>query len=336
MPRTEPDGYPVIGWAHGSSGSYGNCAPSNYRYLLYQFAVPYTLALQGYVVVAPDFLGLGVDKDTAGKTVRHLLLAIPGNANDVFYSVEAAQSAFKVLSKRFVVVGHSEGGGAAWAAAERQALQPVDGYLGSVAGSPLTNFTAIADLVGAPADGFAALIVLGLTSIFPDFKPADILTPAGQNRSALLAQIQGCNAVAPELLAATGLAQPGWSQSFYVKAYQNLIITGGRKIAGPLLVLQGELDPAVPFPITTEAVSETCELHPESQLEYMTFANVTHVPVMYASQRIWLRWIEDRFAGAAAPKGCTRSNFTSARPYQYYQADTNWFVEYATEAYETA
>jgi hypothetical protein len=137
-------------------------------------------------------------------------------------------------------------------------------------------------------------------------------------------------------LRAALLAQPGWSHSFYVNAYQNLVVSGGRKIAGPLLVLQGEAEPSAPFPITTAAVSETCDLFPNSQLEYLTFANVTHVPVTYATQRIWLRWIEDRFAGVAVPKGCQRTNFTSARPYQYYQAETNWFIEYALKGYETA
>jgi pimeloyl-ACP methyl ester carboxylesterase len=336
MPRTMLDGtYPVIGWGHGSASIYANCAPSHYRYLLYQFAVPYTLALQGYVVVAPDFLGLGVGKDANGKPIRHLQLSNPQNANDIFYSVQAAQSAFKMLSKKFVVMGHSEGGGAAWAAAERQAAHPVDGYLGAIAGSPITNFLAIAELVAPAADGSSVLLVPGLTSLFPTFNPSDILTPAGLKISAFMSEIQGCNAVIPYLLLAPGLAYTNWTKNYYVQSYQNLSASGGKNIAGPLLVLQGDADTSAPAPFTTAAVSATCKSYPNSQLEYIIFANVTHVPVMYASQRIWLSWIEDRFAGVAVSKGCAQSNHTSARPYQYYQADTNWYLEYATQLYET-
>jgi hypothetical protein len=103
------------------------------------------------------------------------------------------------------------------------------------------------------------------------------------------------------------------------------------------LILQGELDPAVPIPITTAAVNATCTQYPESQLEYLTFANVTHVPVMYAAQRTWLEWIEDRFEGIDVSDGCKVQNTSSVRPYKYYQSDINWFIEYAAQPrYEIA
>ncbi|KAI9845502.1 MAG: hypothetical protein M1837_004841 [Sclerophora amabilis] len=334
LPRGQPDGFPVVGWAHGTSGVFGNCAPSNVRNLWYQFSAPYTLALQGYVVVAPDYAGLGVNSDATGAPIPHQYLANPAQANDLFYSVQAAQSAFDVLSKQFVLMGHSQGGGAAWAAAQRQAVDPVDGYLGSIAGSPLTSFLEL-EVAGPVFDSLAFLAAPGLSSVFPEFQLADFLLPAGQGRLALASEIQGCQSVT-SVLFGSGLAQPEWSQSVYAKALDKLVLNGGREIGGPMLVIQGEDDPLIPFPVTTSAVDKTCDLYSESQLEYVTFAGVTHVPVMYAAQRTWLRWIEDRFAGCAAPQGCHRSNFTSARPYQHYQADANWFLEFATQAYEIA
>lgn len=46
LPRTQPDGgYPVIGWAHGTSGGFANCAPSHIRNIWYQFTTPYILVL---------------------------------------------------------------------------------------------------------------------------------------------------------------------------------------------------------------------------------------------------------------------------------------------------
>jgi pimeloyl-ACP methyl ester carboxylesterase len=103
------------------------------------------MALQGYAVLGIDYTGLGVSEYANGSLIPNQAEIFPAAANDLFYGVEAAQAAFpQLLSKEFVVVGHSLGGGAAWAAAERQAQKPVNGYLGAVAGSPATNITAIA------------------------------------------------------------------------------------------------------------------------------------------------------------------------------------------------
>ncbi|MCJ1261429.1 hypothetical protein MMC22_001293 [Lobaria immixta] len=343
LPRIQPDGggYPVIAWAHGNSGGFPNCAPSHIRNLWYQFITPYILVLQGYVVVAPDYAGLGVGEGANQRPVRHQWCTSPSHANDLFYSVQAAQSAFKVLSKQFVVVGHSQGGGAAWGAAQSQALVSVDGYLGSVAGSPVTN---VVDTLGTVSVSgmnpyltyVTALLAQSLSSIFPDSDASAILTATGLRRLALLSEIRGCDSAGVILFTGPDLVHPDWSQNSYVQKYQNLVSNGGRPVAGPLLVIHGDGDQTIPIQQTTRAVDRTCELYPQSQLEYVKLAGVSHVPAMYASQRIWLKWIEDRFAGVAVPRECHRSNFSSARPYQYYQKELNWFLSFATAGYQLA
>ena len=334
LPRTQTDGLPVIAWAHGTSGLFANCAPSNYRNLLYQFATIFELALQGYVVVAPDYLGLGVSKDAQGKPLMHPYFGTPSHANDLFYSVQAARAAFPSLSKRFVVMGHSQGGGAAWAAAVRQAQRPVKGYLGAVVGSPVTDFIGLVKTTGSAT--VAAFIARTLTSLYPSVKLSDILTPAGIGRLSLTAEIQGCLSTATELFADQDLAQPDWTNNQYVQSYNNLTNPAGRPIAGPMLVIQGDNDSSVPFPVVTDSVHETCRKFPDSQLHYSIFAGTSHVPAMFASQRLWLDFVEARFAGRAFGKGCRTTNYTSARAYQYYQKEQSWFVEYAVDAYETA
>lgn len=93
------------------------CAPSHIRNLWYQYKATYVFALQGYVVVAPDYAGLGVGAFPAEEEdygdVRHLWLAAYAHANDLLYVVQAAQSAFLSHSSSFVLIGHSQGGGAA-------------------------------------------------------------------------------------------------------------------------------------------------------------------------------------------------------------------------------
>lgn len=335
LPRTQPNGggYPVVAWAHGTTGGFGECAPSHVRDLWSDFVAPFPLVLQGYVVVAPDYAGLGVEKDAKGRPITHQYLANPSAANDLFYSVQAAQSAFKALSKQFVVVGHSQGGGAAWGAAQRQALTPVEGYLGTVAGSPVTNFLDIATPTSFTV-GPAALISRAISSVFPGFDPTRILTPKGINYTNLLTEIQGCNPTVSQLFFDRDFAKPDYGANFYVQSYRNLTSNGGRPIGGPLLIIHGDADNVVSYQPVAAAINQTCEKYPRAQLEFATFAHATHEPVMYASQRIWLKWIEDRFAGISTPQHCVKTNYANPREYKYYQPEGNWYIQKATALYE--
>ncbi|MCJ1424398.1 hypothetical protein MMC29_002286 [Sticta canariensis] len=334
-PRTQPDGYPIVSLAHGTSGLYGNAAPSHMNNLLQHFLAPYALALQGYVVVAPDYAGLGVEKDAAGTTIDHEYLVNPSAANDLFFSVQAAQSAFPELSKKFVVMGHSQGGGAAWAAAQRQATEPVNGYLGAIAISPVTS------VVDLPADNslkplFGAAIVPRISYIFPKFNRLDLLTPIAEKRFALDKEIGGGIYVSTVLMSGIDLFQSDWTQNEYMQAWQNLTVNGGKKIGGPLLVIQGGGDVQISQETTDNAVTRTSERFPEAQLQYATFPGVDHDPILSVSQRQWMTWIDDRFAGVEVEKGCQHSVFKSARLSTSYQKELNWFIQPATQAFQTS
>ena len=63
--------------------------------------------------MASDYVGLGVYKTAGGESIVHQFLANSAHANDVFYSMQAAQIAFSQLSSDFVVMGHSQDGGVA-------------------------------------------------------------------------------------------------------------------------------------------------------------------------------------------------------------------------------
>ena len=97
-------GAPLVAFGHGLSGATEECAPSHVRNLWYQYSAPFTLALQGYTVVAPDYAGLGIDHDAGGNFIPHQYLAAQAKANDLLYSVQAAQRAWPSLSKQFVIV----------------------------------------------------------------------------------------------------------------------------------------------------------------------------------------------------------------------------------------
>ena len=332
-PRRNPDGYQVVAWAHGTSGFTPDCAPSHIRNLWQHFLAPFMLSAQGYVVVGTDYAGLGVPKDAQGKPIVHRFLDSPGAANDVYYAVQAARKSFPFLSKNYVVAGHSQGGGAAWASAQRQAVHPADGYLGAVAISPVTNFL---ELTTAAVQLLGAATAPGIASIFPGFKTTDITTGTGQSILDQLAACGGCSAVADYLVGGITEAplKPNWQQNPYLQQFQKDVVNGGKQIAGPLFVAHGIADPLLNFELTEAAVSQTLKQFPDSQIDFLKLPNVSHVPALQASQPTWMGWIADRFAGV--PAG--RSNVTGsyhARPVAALQPELNWYLGLATDLFET-
>ncbi|KAL8941735.1 MAG: hypothetical protein Q9216_002063 [Gyalolechia sp. 2 TL-2023] len=335
-PRTQPDGsIPVVSWGHGTSGLFGDQGPSHLKGLSYQFGAPFTLALQGYVVVAADYAGLGVKETAKGEPVFHEFLANPAHANDLFYSVQAAQPAFRQLSKEFVIMGHSQGGGAAWAAAQRQAVEPVKGYLGAIAAAPVTNLLHLAP--NGPLFGLlTTFVVYALQSLYPDFNYRDVLTEQAAKRWELYLQLKGGGGVGFALLLGIDLLKPDYAQNPQLQDFIRKTANGGKKIAGPMLVLQGLLDVNLDANAATRAVQESCKAFPQSQVQYQTWEGTTHNPLMFAAQQTWLQWVADRFAGKPVPSGCEYIKQSPLLPQERYQKDADWIVEEATEMYKLA
>ncbi|KAK6086506.1 putative secretory lipase [Seiridium cupressi] len=343
-------GFPVVGWGHGTSGWSGECGPSqlgdwkltcfasSIRNLWYQYSAPFTLALQGYVVVAPDYAGLGLDHDAAGNFIAHQYAANPASGNDLIYSVKAAQVAWPTLSKEFILMGHSQGGGAAWGAAEQLVKEPVAGYLGTIAASPLPSLIKLLQLaIDSPLIWTAAAkVVAGFPSIFSSFQLSDWLSEEGVKLTNILQGLQGCQSVALELLATPNLQREGWNETWYLPAYDNLTSVGGKEFAGPMLVLHGSADMVIPEITAATAVNATCEALPDSRLQYTVLEGVTHVPVLYAGQQIWLNWIANRFNGVPVGSGCVQETLSPGLSEQTYQAEFDYTLQYPLYAYETA
>ena len=324
---------PMIAWAHGTSGQSAECAPSHIRNLWYQYAGLFELAIQGYAVVAPDYAGLGINTDANGNHIYHQYIASPAAANDLAHAVQAAQTAWPELSKEFVVMGHSQGGGSAWGFAQRQAQRPIDGYLGTIASNPTTSTIAEAN-VQLTVQGVIPEIAQGVATIFPDFQLSDWLTPRGEMNINLMQEIEGCNSVSGELFGGFQNFKPEWNETWYAKQWDQLMGNGGRPFAGPLMVLIGTKDTNRPITVTDPAVKRTCEMFPQNSLQYYIFNGSQHVPTLFAGQRIWFDWIADRFSGVQEPPGCQNTTITPPRPVDNYQQNANYFLEYPLYAYE--
>ena len=338
-PRSQPPpdgGYPVVAWAHGTSGFDANAAPSHHKNLWQHFLAPYQIALQGYVVVATDYAGLGVYQYPSGEAIVHEYLAPPAQANDIVQSVTAARAAFPELSMDFVAIGHSQGGGAAWAVAQKAASTSIPGYLGAIAISPYTNMLEMDNEV---TKFLTAAMCPGLASAFPDFNPQDLLTAEGQKCLDTIHRMSmGTNTAFAYLSGSADLLKPGWRDNSHVKRYMTLTSNGGKAIKGPLLITHGKSDPLLTIDAVENAVKKTVELDPSSsstQIEFAVLPDVTHVSALPASQRLWMDWIGDRFAGRAVVGDRLRKyEMVCARPAESRLGNPNWYIEVASKPFQ--
>ena len=330
--REYGDGPPVVVWAHGTSGTNDECAPSNIQNLWHHFQAPYQLALLGYVVVATDYAGLGVGADASGKFIVHEYLNGLAQANDVAYSIPAAQKAFPELSKRFVVIGSSEGGLAAWGFAEKLVSEPMDGHLGTIALSPVTRVLNL-PATEAVIPQLLLMIAPSLIANFPGFKPEQIFTPEGQQSLEAYVALKGCNTVLFNIQS-TNILKDGWQNNTWVQEYQKVAVVGGKRISGAMLVIQGGVDPIVYPQSVTDAVNETLEADPSAKIEYHLLPNVSHAPAMYAGLQIYLDWIAARFSGQPVKPGFSRFDPQPVRPAAAQQLEANWFIQNETEPWQ--
>jgi alpha-beta hydrolase superfamily lysophospholipase len=86
---------------------------SHMRNLGSQWMTTSAASARGFVVIVPDYVGLGLDHDGHGNTIPHQFLANEASGYDLLYATKAAKKAWRQLGSKFVIMGHSQGGGAA-------------------------------------------------------------------------------------------------------------------------------------------------------------------------------------------------------------------------------
>ncbi|MFE1727018.1 alpha/beta hydrolase family protein, partial [Acinetobacter baumannii] len=188
-PNTQPPvgGWPIVVWAHGTTGVADVCAPSKAALADSTKDLISKLLAAGYVVVAPDYEGLG----TPGI---HPFLNVKSEAFSITDAVVATRNYLSqrnlLTSKKWVTVGHSQGGHAALGAAQYASRAQLD-YKGTVAVAPASNLGSIllnGELKAASAsvyekkaiyaqlDAFTALVVAGIRNTHPDFNYLQVFT----------------------------------------------------------------------------------------------------------------------------------------------------------------
>lgn len=309
--------WPIVAWAHGTSGGLSPCAPSNYHNLQYHFQVPFTLALQGYVVVAPDYAGLGVGRLPNGEEIGHPWGAWPAQANDIANAITAARNAlpqYLDANGPFIAMGHSQGAASVWSFAERQVNRPVAGYKGAIALAPPTS--VIEHVRRARSDhaanrtqlwtsaylSFQTPLIKGITAAYPSLNLSG-MTELGRDRWVNVQEaVQGC--LPTKQVASIGaplaeLAHRNWTEQHTVLEFEERTAFGRRPFRGPLLILSGDLDAITDIDSLKEIVAGTCKAiesgDSQETLHFVEYVGLNHFPVIQASQGKWLDWARERF-----------------------------------------
>jgi pimeloyl-ACP methyl ester carboxylesterase len=286
LPKGKPpkDGWPVVSWAHGTSGIADPCAPSRDPKGPYTFyaAEQFSAWLRaGYAIANTDYEGLG----TPGV---HPYLVGRSEGRGVVDIVRASRQLDGRLARRYVIAGHSQGGHAALfaaALAPRRApelrLRGVAAYAPAshldVLSRALPSFTSPSGL-----SGLAALIARGLSSVYPQIEPSQI---ASDGALALLPLVDKVCLVELNSASAFGgiapadLVRPGADLEplHEILERQNPDL----KITVPILLAQGLTDTTVlPF-LTNQLDGELRDR--KNKVRYLTYPEIEHVGVVAAA-----------------------------------------------------
>ncbi|UNW08747.1 lipase family protein [Acinetobacter indicus] len=268
-------GWPIVVWAHGTTGVADICAPSRQGLKGNEYFIERLLA-EGYAVVAPDYEGLG---EPSGQEL-HPFLNLKSQAYSITDAVVAAHQHFNNSTEtRWTVVGHSQGGQAALGAAQYASRAQLN-YKGAVAIAPASSLSMILsggeqqaaaepDLskkiqILAPLDTFTALITAGLRNSHPTLQYSEVF----KNPTDLLAAEAEslCNA---DLGAAFGGEMVKYAQTYgnlaaYPRTQTDFMTTVPEikdfltqesqpltvKISTPVFIYQGSADPTIPKQVT--------------------------------------------------------------------------------------
>ncbi len=296
-------GFPLIAWAHGTVGIADVCAPSNNprserdtKYLNHWLQ-------QGYAVVASDYQGLG----TPGG---HPYLATRPASYSVLDSIRAVQGDANLnISKSVVLVGQSQGGGAAFATAgEAVTYAPELDIRGTVAtGTPyFTNDTspAVRDPNAvSPVFGYSLYIMYLAEQADPNFKIDSYITEKA--KPVIESTRTECFGKTAKLImdeklspanAFTKDPSPDTLKFYPLMSYSTL------KVKGPVFIGTGGQDKDVPPAGQNRLVTDACAAG--SVIEHKTYDKLDHSGTVNGSLADSTPFVKAAFAGEAIAGNC--------------------------------
>lgn len=311
IPKGRPPrgGWPVISWAHGTTGTADVCAPSRdtndgpaHDYVSFSTRYLDKFVARGYAVVQTDYEGLGTP---GGHPYMHGV----SEANTVADIVRAARRVDPRIGRDWYVIGHSQGGQAAlYTAAARQ--QPRDVRLkGAVALAPGSFFSQTPAYVQGQLPGaqaalpFLFVLLNGAQAADPSFNPEELLT-AEATELLRAGRTSACTAQLAQMgrsLPLDKVFRPGADLGPFV-SYLESQEPLGLTLKVPTMVAQGSADTLVPTSSTDAVVGDLCRRY--QHITYRHFEGADHRGLIDASFEQSVEFIKDLQAGRTPQSTC--------------------------------
>ncbi|MFE3293391.1 lipase family protein [Rhodococcus sp. NPDC059234] len=307
---TAPDGgWPVISWAHGTTGIADTCAPSGDTVdgAVHDYVGTVSTTLDqwvknGYVVVQTDYEGMGTPGD-------HTYLNATSESNAVTDIVRAARHLEPSVGSKWFVGGHSQGGAAAISASDQAVDRaPELTLLGAIAvapGSGLSQTPAYirsGDPAIAPVLSFLPITLLGAAAADPAVKPEEIVSEAAA--PLMTAARRGC--IADIRAAIPGVPvdkvlRPGADLGPWTK-YLAEQEPSNAEPKVPVLFAQGTADALVTPSSSQVLVKQLCDKG--TRLDYRTYGGADHRASVAASLPDAMAFTKALLAGEQTPTTC--------------------------------
>lgn len=315
------DGWRVVVWEHGTVGSGDSCAPSNNQLNNNFRGLASSLLAQGYVIVAPDYEGLG----TRGI---HPYLNLKSAAQSAIYAVRAfKEQQGNRFNGAWVSVGQSQGGHASLATAQFADEDP--NYKAAVAAAPASSLgyiisevapQALRALVEAGQDNaakavyaellaYAAYVAVGIKAYEPGFNYRNIFSSragivaekaegtTGENGLCLgpliteyMQDIDDYLVNNPEK---TVVDYPGLVENFQNNSSVEKFLENNQpateKINVPVMIIQGTADMAVPYPVTNTLQQGLKDMG--TTVNFVEVENASHTEAIVQSRTQLLTFI---------------------------------------------
>jgi pimeloyl-ACP methyl ester carboxylesterase len=293
--RPPKRGWPVISTAHGTTGIASECAPSRFG-----GAAP-GWGVDG-VWVMTDYIGLG----PVGELHPYLSKTAEGNAViDAVRAVRRLPDAH--AGKRWVTIGHSQGGHGAMAAAElAHEHAPELKLVGTVALAPGAMFDRVYGGIDPIVTSILTLMSLyGGASEHPEIDVTDYVTPAAQQVAASVFET-GCLDEITEALIPVALAGPFTADPRTTEPARSIILendVGNVRVKKvPLFLASGTVDDRVVIERVRDLFDRLCA---NGQVtEFVVVEGADHGSVIPLTAAQVKDFIEDRLARRKPVDSC--------------------------------
>lgn len=263
-------GWPLIAYAHGTTGITRDCAPSDQPDMFGDLRAVNSFLNGGYAVVTTDYQGLGVRTD---EKAPHPYLEPRTAAYNVIDSVRAARSLEPTISDRWLVSGASQGGAAAWSTAEEVAAY--GGGAGRLGSGQLIGAVAVAPVLDATylvqraqkgelttAQRYLyPIVVSGAAQTDSSIHPGDYLNGvAEQQRTTLISCSGGKTALAAQMgqpdASMFTAVNPGAGQ--LLESLLTRFSLPRTKTSVPILAIYGSDDAIIPVDVMEQTLGDGC------------------------------------------------------------------------------